>query len=177
MQLLPATKARIGEAVAARIQAGQTIVLDAGHTTLEVARSLADIAITVITHSLDIAECLSERQNTKLVLAGGEWDGPQRLFSGPATQRMLSMYRADLAVLGACAIHSRLGVTATTQDDAATKRVMLDISVNKMLVADHTKFNQHESYFVANLDEFDELFTDRSFELSGSRPTLNVISD
>src|SRR5438093_3755978 len=43
MELLPAVKAKLGAAVAARVQPEQTIMLDSGHTTLEVARALPNI--------------------------------------------------------------------------------------------------------------------------------------
>jgi DeoR family transcriptional regulator, glycerol-3-phosphate regulon repressor len=174
-QVLPQTKANLGKAVADRIQAGQKIILDAGNTTLEVARALGDLQLTIITNSLDIANCLSGRRSIELIVTGGKWDYSQRLLSGSSTIRALKMYKADLAVLGACAIDSKFGVTATHEADAEVKRAIIESSTTKFIVADHTKFDEKELHFVANLEEFDELFTDRPIASLGSRPLVNVV--
>jgi DeoR family transcriptional regulator, glycerol-3-phosphate regulon repressor len=176
-QVLPETKVKLGKAVAERIQAGQKIILDSGSTTLEVARALPDLPLTVITNSLDIANCLSGRRSIELIVAGGNWDFAQRLFSGPNTIRTINMHRADLAILGACAIDSNHGVTATDEADAGIKRAMVEASGIKFIVADHSKFALQELHFVANLDEFDELFTDRPTSTSGKRPRVNIIGE
>src|SRR4030095_15464927 len=105
-QLMADVKVRLGAAVISRIESGQTIMLDAGHTTLEVARSLPQLPLTVITHALDIAQCLSEHPTVKLILAGGEWDPRERLFCGTATPRMVCMYRSAISILIAWDTHT-----------------------------------------------------------------------
>ncbi|TPV62926.1 DeoR/GlpR family DNA-binding transcription regulator, partial [Serratia marcescens] len=82
--LLPQVKQRLGRAVAAQIPPGSTLMLDAGSTLLAVAQALRGPA-TVITASLDIAQCLSDRPEINLILLGGQWDARQRLFAGSAT--------------------------------------------------------------------------------------------
>ncbi|MBF4652810.1 DeoR/GlpR transcriptional regulator, partial [Serratia marcescens] len=79
--LLPQVKQRLGRAVAAQIPPGSTLMLDAGSTLLAVAQALRGPA-TVITASLDIAQCLSDRPEINLILLGGQWDARQRLFAG-----------------------------------------------------------------------------------------------
>ena len=54
---------------------------------------------------------------------------------------------------------------------------MIDTSATRILVSDHTKFDQHEPHFVANLDEFDELFTDRPIDVAGPRPVVSVVAE
>ena len=174
-QILPQAKTRIGEVAASRVEANQTLMLDAGQTVLEVARHLPPVPLRVITHSLDIAQCLVERPEIRLVLAGGEWDAHQRLFRGVATQRMVASYRADLAIMGACAVHPELGLTASEEIDAAIKQTMLQSSARKILVADHTKLDRQEPYFVAPIEVFDEIITDRPIALASCRPTVRVV--
>jgi DeoR family transcriptional regulator, glycerol-3-phosphate regulon repressor len=174
-RILPEAKVMIGRAAADRIEPHQTIMLDAGQTVLEVARNLPAVPLIVITHSLDIALSLAERADIRLVLAGGEWDARQRLFRGFATQRMIGSYRADLAIMGACAIHPDLGVTASDEADAAIKQAMLQASARKILVADHTKLDRQEPHFVAPIEAFDELITDRAMALKSYRPAVQVV--
>lgn|GEM_PF-117377 len=176
--LLSATKRRLGEAVAAQIPMGSTLVLDAGSTVLAVATALRGPA-RVITASLDIAQCLSDRPDIELILLGGSWDQRQRLFAGSATLAMLQRYRADIAILGACALHHRLGLSASEEADAEVKRTMLAISAQHWLVADYLKLNRCEPHRVAELTEIHRLFIDRPWaELGESSPvTVNVIGD
>jgi DeoR family glycerol-3-phosphate regulon repressor len=42
----------------------------------------------------------------------------QRLFAGSATVSLLERYRADIAVLGTCALHADLGLSASQEADA-----------------------------------------------------------
>lgn len=173
--LLPSVKRRLGEAAAAMVEAGNTIILDAGQTTLEIARALPAIALTVITNSLDIAQCLSERPEVTLKLTGGEWDRKQRLLSGSATLKTLARLRADIAIMGACAVDTQMGVTATGEADASIKRQMLDVSTRKILVADHSKFDRHEPHLVAALAEFDELLTNRPLKQVLESPKVILV--
>jgi len=159
-QLLAAEKARIARAAAAAIPAGCILVLDAGSTTLALAEALA-VPATVITNSLDIAQRLDRREEIRLVLAGGTWDARQRLFAGAAARATLRHYRADLVILGACAVDA-VGVTATHEQDGDMKRTMLDIGDTAWLLADHLKFARREPHAVAPLDRFARIHTDRA---------------
>lgn len=161
--LLPETKRRLGHAVAAQIPPGSTLMLDAGSTLLAVARELRGPA-TVITASLDIAQCLSDRPEIQLILLGGQWDARQRLFAGSATLSLLERYRADIALLGVCAVHAQLGLSASEEADAAVKRAMLAASGQHWLVTDHMKLDRCEPHRVAELSQIQRIFTDRPWD-------------
>ncbi|HHP7836686.1 TPA: DeoR/GlpR family DNA-binding transcription regulator [Serratia marcescens] len=161
--LLPQVKQRLGRAVAAQIPPGSTLMLDAGSTLLAVAQALRGPA-TVITASLDIAQCLSDRPEINLILLGGQWDARQRLFAGSATLALLARYRADIALLGACAVHPQLGLSAGEEADAEVKRAMLANSGERWLVADHMKLDRCEPHHVADLAQIQRLFTDRPWD-------------
>jgi len=168
--LIPEIKLNIGRLVAEKIPHGSTIFLDAGSTLLGVATKLTG-PMTVITTSLDIAYHLSDKPDIELILLGGKWDMQQRLFSGGATLMLLEKYRADIAILGACALHTKFGLTAGQEDDADVKRAMLAASNEHWLVADHMKLNRCEPYQVAPLSEIDRLFLNApwsEFENTGS---------
>lgn len=171
----PEAKARIGRAAAAEVAPGQTLMLDAGHTVLEAVLNLPPGPLMVVTHALDVVQALSERPDVRLVLAGGEWEPGERLFHGAATVRQVAAYRADLAVMGACALHPELGVTAAHAGDAAVKQAMLEASARRVLVVDHTKLGRHEPHLVAPLEAFDLIVTDRPFPLPPGRPRLKLV--
>lgn len=171
--LLPETKQRLGKRVAESIPAGSTLFLDAGSTVMAVARFLKG-PLTVITTSLDIAQHFSDREDIELILPGGKWDQKQRLFAGSATLSLLSRYRADIAILGACAIDARLGLSASTEADAEVKRAMLAASHEHWIVADHLKLNHCEPYLVCGLSDIHQLFLDRPWAEVGDTGALQI---
>lgn len=171
--LLPETKQRLGKQVAACIPAGSTLFLDAGSTVMSVATFLKG-PLTVITTSLDIAQHVSDRDDIELILLGGKWDKAQRLFAGSATLSLLSRYRSDIAILGACAIHAGLGLSASKEADAEVKRAMLAASHEHWVVADHLKLNHCEPYLVSGLSEIHQLFLDRPWAELGDSSALQV---
>lgn len=161
--LLPDTKKRLGKMVAEKIPGGSTLFLDAGSTVLAVATQIQG-PMTVITPSLDIAQYFSTRADIQLILLGGKWDMQQRLFAGSATVSLLERYRADIAVLGTCALHADLGLSASQEADAEVKRAMLAASAEHWLVADHMKLNHCEPWLVAGLADIHQLFLDRPWD-------------
>ncbi|WP_116340043.1 DeoR/GlpR family DNA-binding transcription regulator [Enterobacter cloacae] len=171
--LLPETKQRLGKRVAQAVPTGSTLFLDAGSTVMAVA-TLLQGPHTVITTSLDIAQHFSDREDIELVLLGGNWDQKQRLFSGSATLSLLSRYRADIAILGACALHAELGLSAGKEADAEVKRAMLAASQAGWIVADHLKVNRCEPYLVSGLTDIHQLFLDRPWPELGDPGALQV---
>jgi DeoR family glycerol-3-phosphate regulon repressor len=173
--LLP-VKQTLARCAAAYPAAGSVLFIDAGSTLLEVARQLPRQAFTVITHSLDVANCLAERQEITLHLAGGAWDARQRLFNGAAAEAFVQRFRADWAILGACAVDLDIGVTASEASDAEIKRRMLAASRRALLVADHSKFGRNEPHWVAPLARFEAVVTDRACHAAaaGAEPPFVV---
>lgn len=171
--LLPEAKQRLGNQVAQAVPPGSTLFLDAGSTVMAVATFLQG-PLTVITTSLDIAQHFSDQDNIELILLGGKWDQKQRLFAGSATLSLLSRYRADIAILGACAIHADLGLSASTEADAEVKRAMLAVSHAHWIVADHLKVNRCEPYLVCELSNIQQLFLDRPWPELGDHSALQV---
>ncbi|MGT8855926.1 DeoR/GlpR family DNA-binding transcription regulator [Enterobacter sp. 186315] len=172
--LLPKTKQQLGKKVAENVPAGSTLFLDAGSTVMAVA-TLLQGPLTIITTSLDIAQHFSDRAEIDLILLGGKWDQKQRLFAGSATLSLLSRYRADIAILGACAIHPQLGLSASKEADAEVKRAMLAASHEHWIVADHLKLNHCEPYLVAGLSDIHQLYLDRPWAELGDNGALQVI--
>ena len=161
--LLPDTKKRLGKMVAEKIPGGSTLFLDAGSTVLAVATQIQG-PMTVITPSLDIAQHFSTRADIQLILLGGKWDMQQRLFAGSATVSLLERYRADIAVLGTCALHADLGLSASQEADAEVQRAMLAASAEHWLVADHMNLHHCEPWLVAGLADIHQLFLDRPWD-------------
>lgn len=150
-------KAAMAQAAAALFRPGQTLILDAGSTTLALAQALQVRPLTVITNSLDIAQHFATDPEVQLLLTGGTWHGFERALWGPAAQEMLARCRADWAVPGACAVDVLQGVTASDEADAALKRTMIGRAQQTMVLADASKRGGVGPFLVAEWSEVDVL--------------------
>jgi DeoR/GlpR family transcriptional regulator of sugar metabolism len=162
--VLPQAKQAIGAAAAQLVQPGQTVILDAGSTTLAMARALTARPLTVVTNALDVAQCFDRDPAVQLVLTGGTWQPAQRALWGPAALALLAACRADWAVPGACALDARMGITATDEEDAAVKRAMVAAAARTMILADHSKQRSVAPFAVAPWSQVHTLVTDRPWQ-------------
>lgn len=94
-------KRRIAKVAAARIADGDSVLLDGGTTTLEVARELVGRAVQIVTNSLPIAALFSSRREAELVLLGGFVYPRTEVALGPWTVRMMDDIHVQQAVLSA----------------------------------------------------------------------------
>jgi DeoR/GlpR family transcriptional regulator of sugar metabolism len=157
-------KGAIGRAAAARVQAHQTLFIDSGTTTLALAQVLAAAdaprPLTIVTAALDVALLFSGDATVNLVLAGGAWSHETRAFSGAQAEATIRAHRADWAFLAACAVHPRLGLSSTHAGDALVKRAMLECALQRVLLADASKFDLVQAQVVAGLDQVETIITD-----------------
>jgi len=158
--VLERAKRGIGKTAATLIEPGSTVILDAGSTTLAFARALTARPLSVVTNSLDIAVLFDRDPAVQLVLTGGTWTPDARALRGTAAREMLALCRADWAVLGACALDIRAGVTASYEDDAAVKRAMVAAASRTMVLADHSKQGSVAPFHVAAWQQVSLLMTD-----------------
>lgn len=157
-------KRSIGRAAAAKVQAHQTLFIDSGTTALALAQALnaadAPRPLTVITAALDVALLFCGDAKVNLVLAGGTWSHETRAFFGTLAEAAIRAHRADWAFLGACALHPRLGLSSSHAGDAQLKRAMLESALQRVVLADASKFELVQPQVVAGLDQVDLVISD-----------------
>ncbi len=153
-------KDRIGAAAAALVEDGQTIMLDIGTTTLQVARHLRGREVTVITTNLAAYEELLAETSVDLVLVGGNVRRNYRSLVGVLAEDALRQLRADVAFLGASGIEPDGAVDDTTMVEVPIKRAMLAAAARTVLVADSTKFAMRGMVRVCDVADLDVLVTD-----------------
>jgi DeoR/GlpR family transcriptional regulator of sugar metabolism len=136
-----AEKRAIGQAAAALLQDGDTVLLDGGTTTLEVARALVGRRVQVVTNSLPIAQLLASSQQTDLILIGGYVYPRTGVALGPLAIATMQSIRVRTAILGAGGI-VREGIYNSNLLLVETERQMMSCGQEVMIVADYTKFGR-----------------------------------
>ena len=153
-------KDRIGAAAAALVEDGQTIILDIGTTTLQLARHLRGREVTVITSNLAAYEELLPESSVELVLLGGIVRRNYRSLVGVLAEDALRQLRADVAFIGASGVGGDLSVMDSTMVEVPIKRAMLASASKAVLVVDSAKLGMRGSVRVCGAEELDVLVTD-----------------
>ncbi len=158
----PDEKRKIAELACTLIQPEETILLDAGTTTLEVARVLPRYRLTVVTNSLQIAQELSSRETIELVLIGGEYRRRTGACVGLVAEQSLQRLRVDRTFLGTNAVDLTFGVSTPNAAECSTKAAMVAAAREVVLVADHSKLDQVSMYQICPLARLSVIITDQS---------------
>ncbi|MES9509406.1 DeoR/GlpR family DNA-binding transcription regulator [Streptomyces sp. NPDC000609] len=176
------TKDRLGAAVAAMVEPGSRVLLDAGTTTVHVAAHLAARApLTVAVLSLQAALSLADRPGIDLLVVGGRSRPAERSLVGPLALRTLESLVFDCFVMSIGGVHAEHGWSEFSLDDAAVKQVGLTRATRTIAVADATKLGVRAFSRVAPLGAVHHFVTDRAAEDAATHPsgpgTLDALRD
>jgi DeoR/GlpR family transcriptional regulator of sugar metabolism len=152
-------KVAIGQATAALIEDGESILLDGGTTTLEVARALAGRSLQVVTNSLPIAQTLASSKSIDLIMIGGYVYPRTGVALGPLAIATMQNIRVRKAILGAGGVVAE-GIYNSNLLLVETERQMMSCGQEVVIVADRTKFGRLALARLCGLDEVHRLVTD-----------------
>lgn len=158
-----AEKVRIGHAAAGLIKANQTVILDSGTTTLQVARhiKLQKLkGLTVITNALNIANELADVPNVSLIMIGGILRQVSNSFVGPQAERMLGALHADHLFLAVDGLDLEIGPTTPDILEAQLNNVMVMVSNDVTVVTDSSKIGRRSLSSIGPLSAVHRLITD-----------------
>jgi DeoR family transcriptional regulator of aga operon len=154
-------KARIGALAAAMVMPGDSVVLDSGTTTLQIAHHLPDDeGITVLTNDLDILCALARKERIRVVMLGGTLRRRNRAFYGAQTESALSDLHVDKLFLGVDGFDIERGITTHFEPEAMLNRKMAKAARQVIAVTDRSKFGKVCLHRILNVDEIDDLVTD-----------------
>ena len=146
-------KTRIARAATALVRAGDTVGLNGGTTTTEVAREIAllpvgidpDRPVTVVTNAVNIASELTVRQNVRVVVT--------------LSDLILPRISVDTTFLGVDGMDAT-GAYAFHEGEAAVNYALARAAQRVVVVADHTKLSRSTFALICRADEINMLITD-----------------
>jgi len=154
-------KRRIGAAAARSIKPGQTVVLDSGSTTLEIARRLPENAdITVVTCALNIALEAGAKPGVTVIVCGGRLN-PRTLSTvdHPGARQLAEIF-ADRLFLATYGIDLDRGLAERNFEVAQTKRALIASAREVIVVCDSSKFGSAGPVLISALSVVNHLITD-----------------
>lgn len=156
-------KVLIGQAAAALVREGQTVLLDSGTTTLEVARAIRNrklARVTVITNSLTIAWELSAVPEMNLIMIGGILRHISRSFAGPQAQKLLADLRVDHFFLGVDGLEPEMGPSTPDILEAELNAAMIRSAREVSVVTDSSKIGRSSLSLIAPMTSVHRIITD-----------------
>jgi DeoR family fructose operon transcriptional repressor len=156
-------KKRIAEAALHLVEDGDTIILDTGTTTYELARLLAQKRdITVVTNDLPIALLLEDYESVRVVVIGGMIRRKFHCtvassFSGMNALSDLTVDKAFMAVNG---FSLEKGASTPDLNHSETKKFMISIAARVVLLFDSTKMGRNSFAIFAPPEKIDAIVTD-----------------
>ncbi|WP_423126887.1 DeoR/GlpR family DNA-binding transcription regulator [Gaoshiqia sp. Z1-71] len=160
-----AEKAIIAKKAVSLINDGDTIILDSGSTTTEIARLISGFKnLTVITNSLNIALILGVDTEINLVVTGGEFKAPTLSLTGQKAADFFEGLHVDKLFLATAGITLKSGLTYPSISDICVKRAMIESANVVYLVADSSKIGKSSFASLGALSLIDYLITDSNLQ-------------
>ena len=156
-------KVRIAQAAVGLIRDGDTILLDSGSTTHELAKQLALkplASVNVITNALNVAMALVHARHVNLVMLGGSLRANSFTLSGPQSEAALATLSADRLFLGVDSLDPERGLMTPHLMEAQLNAQMIRVARQVIAVADSSKLQRRNLSVIGSLECLDLLITD-----------------
>lgn len=154
-------KQKIAKAAIKFIEDGDTIVLDSGTTTTEIAKNLEQFKnLTIITNALNIASILSEYEGFSIFMPGGFLRKKSLSLVGILADESFKKFYCDKLFLGVDGFDIEHGLSTPNSEEAHLNQIMLEIAKKIICVADSRKFSRRRFAYIGPISIVDVVITD-----------------
>jgi DeoR/GlpR family transcriptional regulator of sugar metabolism len=152
-----AAKKAIGAAAAQMIENGDIIILDAGSTTLEIAKNIGKNDVTVLTNDIKITMELAAKRNVHVMVCGGNLNSPVYTLTGSISVNFFKKIHVNKIFLGCDAVDLEFGVSNRTYEEVDLKLAMINAADEVIMVTDNSKLNKKVYAFLCDVSAIDKL--------------------
>jgi len=180
-KLHPEEKKRIGQASADLVLDGESIILDSGTTTLQIAKHIKEKQnLTVMTNAINIAFELAGINEITMMLTGGMIRKKSYSLVGPEAEASIQSYYFDKFFLGVDGFDLRYALTTPNPMEAQLNRLMVERSNEVIAVTDSSKFGRRSFSYICALEDIDCVITDadipQSYQDELTKMNIRVIT-
>lgn len=152
-------KRQIAMEAARLIEDHDTVLLDGGSTTYELARQLVGRPLQVVTNSLPLAHLFAASEQADVVMLGGYVHSRTGVSLGPYANQMLSSLNVQKAVLSIAGANER-GFYNSNLLLVETERAMMQAADMTIVVADSGKFGRSSLARLCGLEDVAAVVSD-----------------
>ncbi|MDR1826977.1 MAG: DeoR/GlpR family DNA-binding transcription regulator [Methylobacteriaceae bacterium] len=153
-------KQAIARAAAELVPDECCVILDAGTTTLELAKLLFDKRISVVTVDMRIALLLAQSPTVTVFTPGGEVHPELQCQIDAHALNYLNGINASLSFIGSAVWDAGKGMSSSSVAKQAIKRAMMKRAERTLLLADSSKYSLCNPWHVAELSAFSAIISD-----------------
>jgi len=154
-------KQKIAKAAIKLIEDGDTIILDSGTTTTEIAKNLEQFKnLTIITNALNIAIILSEYEGFNVFMPGGILRKKSLSLVGVLADENFGKFYCDKLFLGVDGFDTNHGLSTPNSDEAHLNQIMIHMAKKVIVVTDSRKFLRRRFAFISPLSSIHVVITD-----------------
>ena len=163
-------KERIAKKAANLVKPNDTVMLNAGTTTLLAFRYLPyDYNLNIVTNSISIALEGSGNPNYNIVLIGGTINSKFQFTYGEDAIEILKKYHADKLILSVDGVDMKNGFSTYYAEETQLDKAMIEQSDSCIIVADNSKFDKNAFSKVYDLNVADYIVTDKEFNTKDAK--------
>ncbi len=168
-------KKEIGKKAADLIEESNTIIIDSGSTTYELAKNLKKFNdLTVITNALNVATLLAEYNNINVIVPGGMLKKNSLSLVGILAEKGFKDYFCDKLFLGVDGFDLDFGISTPNPEEAHLNQIMIEISKEVIVVTDSSKFQRRGFAFIAPVNKIDTVVTDKGISAENKSKLENM---
>ena len=156
-----AEKRRIGEVAAQMVEDGESLMLDAGSTVMQIARNLHNKkGLIVLTPAINIALELIRIPEIQIMVMGGVLRNTSAAVVGSYAETMVKEHFCSKLFLAADGFDPSFGLTTTNAMEAHLNRMMIDSAQETIVVIDSSKFGRRGLSRICGIEHIDVVITD-----------------
>ncbi len=160
-------------AASALVQDNDTVLLDGGSTTYELARQLMGRSLQIVTNSLPVANLFASNDLVDLVFLGGSIHSRTGIALGPYTDQMLKSINVQKTFLSVAGINHK-GFYNSNMLRVETERHMMERADRTIVVADSTKFGRSSLAFLCDWNRVQTVVVDDQIDESWRQRVLDA---
>ncbi len=154
-------KARIGKRAAQLINERDTVIIDSGTTTMEIAKNIGHLReVTVVTNALNIASQLLQCRGFNLIIPGGYLRKNSLSLMGPLAEKNFQNLYVDKAFLGVDGFDTRHGIYTPNIEEASLNEIMIRNAKEVIIVSDSSKFLRKSLAYICGIEKLHRVITD-----------------
>ena len=156
------------------IEDGDTIVLDSGTTTTEIAKNLEGFKnLTIITNALNIAIILSEYEGFNIFMPGGFLRKKSLSLVGVLANENFEKFYCDKLFLGVDGFDTTHGLSTPDSEEAHLNQIMTKIAKKVIVVTDSRKFERRRFAYIGPITDINVVITDSGIKEEDKRRLEN----
>ncbi|MBQ3133040.1 MAG: DeoR/GlpR transcriptional regulator [Clostridia bacterium] len=155
-------KQAIALKVADMIHDGDYVMMDASSTTLYITKCIRNKHnITLITNSIEILMEVADHDDWHVISTGGVLKTGALALLGGNAEKTIRNFRVDMAICSCKGVDKEFGISDSNDVNAQIKKSMFAAAKKRVLVVDHSKFDQTSFVKVGDLTDIDMIVTDQ----------------